>query len=96
MNIFPPFQRLLLALSALFWPSCLAFTDGDCAREKPPGSVFYATGAFDQDKMSPDACKLACSKALDANIDVVGITNGNVCLCGKDSVGRDQMFFTDF
>ncbi len=35
-----------------------------------------------------DSCKAACANLEDTTITSAGITNGNVCLCGRDTSGN--------
>jgi hypothetical protein len=57
--------------------------DFHCVREPYPGSVFYLTGGYNPDSMNPDECRSSCA-AID--MELAGITNGQVCLCGKETL----------
>ena len=52
---------------------------------------------FDSASLTPDMCKDACAY-LGAEFTLAGITQGNVCLCGKDGSGKKinfQIFFAN-
>ena len=49
---------------------------------------------FDSASLTPDMCKDACAY-LGAEFTLAGITQGNVCLCGKDGSGKNINFFTN-
>ncbi len=82
---------LAVAVAALFLADAASALctgtscDGKCMKEPYPGAVFYSTGGYDPSNMSPDMCKGACAAVN--GMELAGITNGKVCLCGKENNG---------
>ena len=50
-------------------------------------TTFYVAPHFDPASLTPDMCKDGCA-SLGAEFTLAGITQGNVCLCGKDDSGE--------
>ena len=49
---------------------------------------------FDPSALTPDMCKDGCA-SLGAEFILAGITQGNVCLCGKSDSGKNIIFRTE-
>ena len=52
---------------------------GECMREAIPLSVFRFSGSYEAGSMNEAECVTSCS---DLEVNVAGITEGEVCLCG--------------
>ena len=63
-----------------------AYNPEDCMREKEGGTVFQLTGGYEQASLNPARCQEACEKLAleDPEITLAGLTQGNLCLCGRD------------
>lgn len=44
--------------------------------------MFFVTGGYDSSNLNIDGCKAACAAVTDG--EIAGVTNSNVCLCGKE------------
>ena len=53
-------------------------------------TTFYVAPHFDPASLTPDMCKDGCA-SLGAEFTLAGITQGNVCLCGKDDSGDTKV-----
>ena len=77
----------------IFQGSTATTYDGQCYIDDAL-TTFYVAPHFDSASLTPDMCKDACAY-LGAEFTLAGITQGNVCLCGKDGSGK-KINFTNF
>ena len=74
---------VIFSLLLLNEPLVQGIADNTCVREKVAGSVFKLTGGYDPKVLTSLMCMEACADLNDLEVDVAGMTAGQICLCGK-------------
>ena len=64
--------------------------DVKCYKEVSASSVFKVTGGYDPQRLTPEMCVEACAKLNDPAINTAAITEGSICLCGKEATGKQR------